>query len=235
MFLRRNFKRVIQYFSSMFRSFINEEFYSQKISAREIDTLLANGWRHFGTHFFRYNLGIYEGEIRLVMPLRIRLSDFALTKSQRRILRKNRDLQIVIRPIEFSPEKEILFDRHRQRFKEGVPDSIYDFLDENAANTPCGGMEISVYDADNLLAASFFDVGESAVSGIYAMFAPEAARRSLGIFTMLLEIDFAITNEKSFYYQGYCYMGSSYYDYKKQFRGTEKFDWRGNWEKFEEE
>jgi leucyl-tRNA---protein transferase len=217
----------------MFRSFINEAFYSQKVSSQEIDALLANGWRHFGTHFFRYNLGIYDGEIRLVIPLRIRLSNFALTKSQRRILRRNKDLQTIIRPIEFSQEKEILFDCHKRRFKEGVPDSIYDFLDENAANTPCKGMEISVYDANKLLAASFFDVGATAVSGVYGMFAPEAARRSLGIFTMLLEIDFAIKSGKNFYYQCYCYEGNSYYDYKKQFRGTEKFDWQGNWEKFE--
>jgi leucyl-tRNA---protein transferase len=218
----------------MFRSFINEEFYSQKTSSREMDLFLASGWRHFGTHFFRYNLGFYEDEIRFVLPLRIRLSDFTLSKSQKRILKKNRELQTFIRPIEITEEKEILFDRHKKRFKEGVPDSIYNFLDVNAADTPCEGMEICVYDENKLLAASFFDVGETAVSGIYAMFAPEAASRSLGIFTILLEIDFAIKNEKSFYYLGYCYNGNSYYDYKKQFRGTEKFDWQGNWVKFEE-
>jgi len=218
----------------MFRSFINEEFYSQRVSSQEMDALLASGWRHFGTHFFRYNLGIYENEIRLVIPLRIRLSGFTLSKSQRRILRKNQDLQVITRPIEITEEKEILFDHHKQRFKSGVPDSIYDFLDKNVANTPCEGFEICVYDKEKLLAASFFDVGETSISGIYAMFAPEEAKRSLGIFTMLLEIDFAIRNEKIFYYQGYCYNGNSYYDYKKQFRGTEKFDWRGNWEWFEE-
>ena len=218
----------------MFRSFINEEFYSQKVSSQEMDVLLVNGWRHFGTHFFRYNLGFYENEIRLVIPLRIRLSDFTRSKSQNRIFRKNQDLQTIVRPIEITKEKEILFDRHKQRFKSGIPDSIYDFLDENASNTPCKGFEICVYDGKKLLAASFFDVGETAVSSIYAMFSPEASKRSLGIFTMLLEIDFALNNDKSFYYQGYCYNGNSYYDYKKQFRGLENFDWQGNWRKFEE-
>ena len=218
----------------MFKSFINEEFYAQKVSAREMDALWARGWRHFGTHFFRYNLGFYENEIRLVLPLRTRLSDFTLSKSQRRILRKNQDLQTAIRPVVFTEEKEILFERHKQRFKSGVPDSIYDFLDRNASDTPCETLEICVYDQNKLLAASFFDVGESAVSSVYAMFSPDAASRSLGIFTMLLEMDYAQKNGKSFYYQGYCYSGNSYYDYKKRFSGLENFDWRANWNNYEE-
>jgi leucyl-tRNA---protein transferase len=214
-------------------SFINEEFYSEKVSPAQLDALLENGWRHFGAHFFRYNLGFYESEIRRVLPLRTRLADFTFSKSQQRILQKNKDLQTVLRPIEITKEKEILFDRHKQRFKHGVPVSIYDFLDWDAANTPCEALEICIYDKDKLLAASFFDVGKTAASGIYAIFAPEETARSLGIFTMLLEIDLAIKSGKEFYYQGYAYEGNSFYDYKKRFRALEKFDWQGSWESFE--
>ena len=46
---------------------------------------------------------------------------------------------------------------------------------------------------------------------------------------MLKEIEFAQENGKEFYYQGYAYEGESFYDYKKRFRGTEVFDWKGNW------
>lgn len=211
-------------------SFINEEFYALRASPRQMDELLADGWRHFGRHFFRYNLGFYENEIRPVLPLRISLSDFTLSKSQRRILRRNQDLQIVIRPIEIDAEKEILFERHKRRFKTGAPDSIYDFLDADAAKTPCEALEICVCDKEKLLAASFFDVGETSVSSIYAIFAPEETSRSLGIFTMLLEIDFAIKSGKNFYYSGYAYAGNSFYDYKKRFSALEKYDWQGNWE-----
>jgi leucyl-tRNA---protein transferase len=218
----------------MFTSFVNEEFYTQKISSQELDILLADGWRHFGTHFFRYNLGFYKDEIRFVIPLRTRLSNFSLSKSQNRIWRKNQDLQAVIRPVEITKEKIILFEEHKRRFKNGIPDSIYDFLDSDASDTPCPAYEVCVYDNENLLAASFFDYGEKSISSIYGMFSPAASTRSLGIYTMLVEIDFAVKNGKSFYYQGYCYEGNSYYDYKKRFRGLEKFDWLGNWKNFEE-
>lgn len=215
--------------------FINEEFYAEQVAPQQLDALLEKGWRHFGAHFFRYNLGFYREEIRLVIPLRIRLENFAFSKSQRRILRKNEDLQIFIRPVRITPETEILFERHKQRFDHGIPDSVYDFLDLDAANVPCKTLECAVYLENTLVAVSFFDVGEVSVSGIYACFAPEITDRSLGIFTMLLEIEFALKTNKTFYYQGYAYAGNSFYDYKKRFRALEKYVWSGNWQDFSEE
>ncbi len=216
-------------------SFINEEFYARKVSSVKLDALLEQGWRHFGSYFFRYNLALYEEEIRRVLPLRLRLADFSFSKSQRRNFKKNKDLQIFIRPIEIDKEKEILFERHKGRFRSGAPDSLCDFLSFDPANTPCHALEVCVYESGKLLAASFFDAGETAVSSIYGMFEPDASARGLGIFTMLLEIDFALENGKSFYYLGYTYEGNSFYDYKKRFRALEKFDWRGRWEAFSDD
>jgi arginine-tRNA-protein transferase len=213
--------------------FINEEFDAQRVTPGQLDTLLNNGWRHFGTHFFRYNLGFYHFDIRRVIPLRIRLSDFSFSKSQRRLFRRNEDLETVIRPAIVTDEKKILFDVHRMRFSEAVPESIYDFVSADPATTPCESYEICVYSQGALLAASFFDVGQSSVSSIYAMFDPAAAVRGLGIFTLLKEIEFAINNSKVFFHLGYTYEGESFYDYKKRFRALERFDWSGGWEPFE--
>jgi arginine-tRNA-protein transferase len=67
------------------------------------------------------------------------------------------------------------------------------------------------------------------------MFAPEFPTRSLGVFTMLLEIKYAFETGKKFYYHGYAYEGNSFYDYKKRFRGLENYDWIGAWRDFREE
>ncbi|CAN5467268.1 hypothetical protein BH10ACI1_BH10ACI1_34190 [soil metagenome] len=213
-------------------SYINEEFFASQIAPERLDSLLANGWRHFGEYFFRYNLGWHQNSIRAVIPLRIRLADFTFSKSQRRILTKNQDLQTFIRPIEITPETVAMFERHRFRFAENIPPSIYTFLSPEPATVPCEAFELAVYDQEKLLAVSFFDVGAEAISSIYGIFAPEETSRSLGILTMLLEIDFALNNGKQFYYHGYAYQGNSFYDYKKRFRSLEKFDWNGNWKNF---
>ena len=212
------------------QTFIDEEFSVDVVSPKTLDSYLADGWRHFGTHFFRYNLGIYNDEIRRVIPLRIRLSNFSLSKSQSRVLRKNAGLRTEIRPIKITVTVEDLFHRHKSRFKLYPPDSLFTFFSTDPANTPCRGLELAVYDKDRLIATSFFDVGCTAMSGVYAVFDPDESQRSLGIFTMLKEIEFAIESGKDFYYQGYSYSGESFYDYKKRFRGTEGFDWTGNWQ-----
>ena len=208
---------------------INEEFYAATVEPATLDILLADAWRHFGTHFFRYNFGAYENEIRRVLPLRIRLADLKLSKSQRRVLRRNADLKTLISPFDITREIHDLFERHKQRFKSGVPNSIYDFIAPDASHSPTTVFEVIVRRDGKLVAASFFDVGKTSVSSIYGIFDPQERSRSLGIFTMLKEIEFAIEPGKEFYYHGYAYEGESYYDYKKRFIGLEQFDWNGNW------
>lgn len=209
--------------------FINEEFQANAVTPEQMDLLLADAWRHFGTHFFRYSLGIYRDEIRRVIPLRIRLADFKLSKSQRRVLRKNESLRVEIRPIEITAESEALFHRHKERFEHGVPASIFDFVSREPATVPNLGSEIAVYREDNLVAVSYFDEGNSTTSGIYAIFDPDESSRRLGIFTMLKEIEYSIETGREFYYHGYAYQGESFYDYKKRFSALEQFDWNGNW------
>ena len=211
---------------------INEEFYAASVSPTQLDTLLADGWRHFGTHFFRYNLGIYKDEVRRVLPLRIRLANLELSKSLRRVLRRNSDLDVRIQPIEITDETHDLFERHKRRFKSGAPNSLYDFLSQDAANDPTKGLEVDIRRERQLLAASFLDEGETSISSIYGIFDPAETSRSLGILTMLKEIEYAIENGKTFYYHGYAYEGESFYDYKKRFTALERFDWEGNWEEF---
>lgn len=208
---------------------INEEFEAAKVTPEQYEFLLADAWRHFGSHFFRYNFGIYEDEIRRVIPLRIRLADLTLSKSQRRVLRRNADLEVSIGPYNVTREIQELFERHKHRFKTGVPNTIYDFVARDAASSPTEILEIAVRENGKLVAASFFDLAEKSVSAIYGCFDPEENTRSLGIFTMLKVMEYATGLGFEFYYHGYAYEGSSFYDYKKKFAAIEAFDWNGNW------
>lgn len=208
--------------------FINEEFYAEKVPPDSLDLLLANGWRHFGRHFFRYNYGIYNEEVRRVLPLRIRIPEFQLSRSQRRTLRRNHDLTTEVTRTEVSPEIIHLFHRHKTRFTTGIPDSIFDFLAHND-ESPTDCRSLAVRFDGKLIAASFFDVGDDSLSSIYAVFEPALASRRLGIFTMLMEIEYARELGKSFLYHGYAYEGESFYDYKKRFSALESFDWIGEW------
>ena len=213
-------------------SFINEYFVRARATPEQMDLLWALGWRHFGNYFFRYSASRHWGGVRTVLPLRVDLSKFAPSRSQKRALARNRDLVVVISDTSIDAVKEGLFYRHRERFRENIPDSIYDFLSEEPAVKPCRNREICVYEGDRLLAASFLDIGDSATSAVYAMFEPSESKRSLGIFTMLEAIRYSCELGYRYYYPGYAYHEPSVYDYKKNFAGSECYDWREGWKPF---
>ena len=196
----------------------------------QMDRLWEQGWRHFGTYFFRYRLAFHETGIFRVMPLRLNLHHFTLSRSQKRILAKNRDVRLVIRDTAITTEKEELFFHHRQRFTEHVPSSLFDFFTGRPASVPCRNREICVYQEDELIAASFLDIGKRSTSAVYAMFHLSHAKRSLGIFTMLEAIRYSHDLGCRYYYPGYAYEEPSFYDYKKNFTGLEALDWRRGWQ-----
>lgn len=215
---------------------IFDDFESKSVSSQRIDELLANGWRHAGEHFYRYNFAFHQGMLTEVIPLRIQLSQFQPSKSQRKIWRRNqnKDYHIEIRPTVVDDEKNALFQQHKSKFVDNVPDQLHDFLAHEPHAVPCEGREVAVYHQDQLIGTSFFDVGEQSISTIYGMYDLEYGKQGLGIYTMMLEMEHAKALGKPYYYHGYCYRCPSFYDYKKRFTGLEAFDWKGNWRPWEE-
>ncbi len=206
--------------------FVYEEFEAATIDAASYDALLERGWRHFGTKFYRYSISIHENELCAVVPLRIRLANFRESTSQRRVLRRNADLTVSVRPAELDEENTALFARHATRFTENVPDSFEYVL---GSHPPREVLELQARLEGRLLAASYIGMGKTSISSIYGIHDPTERRRSLGVFTLLSEIALARAQRKTFHYLGYCYNTPSPYDYKKAFHGLEMCDWADEW------
>ncbi|HCA57848.1 MAG TPA: arginine-tRNA-protein transferase [Blastocatellia bacterium] len=214
---------------------INERFNSDFAPAEAMDALWAAGWRHFGHEFFRYNFGIHAGRVMRVLPLRIDLARFTFSKSQRRNLRRNAGLDVTIGQLGVTEESRSLFKRHRLRFTEGRPERLEDFVPATASASPCESFQISGREGGRLVAESYFDLGEHSASSVFAMFDPAITAAGLGIFTLLKEIEHSLDLGLEHFYLGYAYDKESFYDYKKRFRATEYFDWKGNWREFQTE
>ena len=54
-----------------------------------MDGMWADGWRHFGSHFFRDQYNIEGLRLVRVIPLRVKVDRFNPSKSQRKLIRKN--------------------------------------------------------------------------------------------------------------------------------------------------
>ncbi len=196
-----------------------------------MDALWAEGWRHFGREFFRYSLTLSpEGLLQIIQPLRMELAAFRPSKSQRRVWRKNEDLDLRVVPAAVDGEREAMFLRHRDRFTSNIPESLRTFMPEARPDRePCACVSVEARAGGRLIAVSYLDVGETAVSSVYAMFDPGEAPRSLGTLTLLAEMDWAARQGKRWIYPGYATVQPSHYDYKKGFHPMDYFDWRGEW------
>jgi len=203
----------------------DEHFVSWEQSPEQMDALWETGWRHFGPIFYRYRQCLTVHGFRNVQPLRVDAASFQPSKSQRRVLRKNTDLQLRVQPAQLSEDRQRLFDLHKQRFTENVPNSLEDFLGPAPHAGPCLTMELGAFLGDRLVAASFIDIGNTAVSSIYAFFDPAESSRSLGTATLLWEILLARQTGKRWHYPGYAYLEPSGYDYKKRFGPMEHYNW----------
>lgn len=210
---------------------IDEAFMTDRVPPELMDRLWAAGWRHFGALFFRYSTQEDEsGGVDVIQPLRIDLERFEFSKSQRRVLRRNADVEVVFQPAQRSEEAEALFERHKGRFTRNVPESLGSFLSAEPATVPCECLECRVTLEGELVALSYLDVGREAASSVYGLFDPKEGRRSLGVLTMLKEIAHSRERGCRWYYPGYATKGSSAYDYKKQFGALEFLDWEsGEW------
>jgi len=210
---------------------VDEAFICDEVFARVMDELWAGGWRHFGSYFFRYSHQLADNALQTITPLRIQLSAWELTKSQRRVLRRNADLRWEVVPAQVDEELCGMFQRHKARFTANVPDTLETFLGNDVTQGPCECRMLRVLDGGRLVAVSFFGLGLRAASSVYGIFEPDESRRSLGIFTMLLELDYCQAAGLEFLYPGYATREPSAYDYKKQFKGTEWMDFgSGDWQ-----
>jgi leucyl-tRNA---protein transferase len=213
----------------------DENFICLDAAPAQMDQFWADGWRHFGVLFFRYRAALHDGKAFNVLPLRIDLHRFTLTRSLKRVLAKNQDIRTLIRPAVVDEVKKALFLKHRLRFKENIPSSLDDFLSPYPDSVPCLNLELCLYLGDRLVGVTFLDVGETATSAVYAMFDPAEMRRSLGIMMMLQSIQLSRERECRYYYPGYAYREPFTYDYKKRFAGLEYLDWAAGWKPYSRE
>ncbi|MCB0527871.1 MAG: arginine-tRNA-protein transferase [Lewinellaceae bacterium] len=208
---------------------IEEYIPMQAMHPMVFDKFCEDGWCYWADLIFRRNFWEWRGQPCRVILLRIRLKDFTFSKSQRKCLRRNEDLRIERKSIHISSAHEELFERHARRFAYNRPMSIYGFFSFFSSIMPCFGVQFEVYRRNKMLATSYFHMGRNSMAGNYCIHEPAEAQRSLGTFTMLKEIEFAIESGREFYYPGFVYDLPSEFDYKLNFNNLEYFDWWGNW------
>lgn len=206
------------------------------ISAKRLDKLLASGYFRTGNYMMRTRVLYFNDQILNTLHIRIRLQDHQFSKSLQKIFRKNSaQFSYTIQPFNITIEKELLYKEHRKRFKGNASLSLSGFMYDNYNKNIFNTYEINLYENDKLVGFSFFDVGITSMASIIGIFDQQYTKYSLGIYTMLLEVEYAKSMGLKYYYPGYVAYEPSQFNYKLRLADAFDFyDWYSKrWISFE--
>ncbi len=198
----------------------------ETITPDAYQALSEQGFRRSGGHLYRPHCRSCQACI----PSRVPVATFAAKRRQKRVLARNEDLRIEIRPAAFSAATYRLYARYiARRHGDGdmyppSEDQFRSFLLSQWSDT----LFVCSYRNEDLIAVAVTDRQPRGLSAIYTFFEPDESRRSLGVWSILQQIELARQLDLPYLYLGYWIRDSSKMRYKTDYRPVELFV-NGRW------
>lgn len=188
--------------------------------------LSSKGFRRSGEQLYMP----YCTHCQACIPVRIRVMEFKPDRNQRRVLKKNSDLDISIEAVEFRDDEYELYCRYLENRHTGSamcnpsPEDYLSFLDSSWSNTRFHRFTLN----DRLIAVAVVDYLNDALSAVYTFFDPEYSARSPGKYAILHSVNIAGKLGLKWLYLGYWIEKCSKMNYKNRFQGIEYY-YRQGW------
>lgn len=200
-----------------------------KVDSGTYEYLLGVGFRRSGTFVYKPHCSDCDA----CKPSRVAVADFNLSRSQKRVRAKNKDLDIRCVEAGFNERHYQLYLKYQK--SRHVGGSMENFDEKAYKDFLCQSLGESVFIeswlGDKLVAVALTDVFGNAVSAVYTFFDPDYSTRSLGTYSVLEQIEFAKSINKRFLYLGYYIQASQKMSYKKNFQPLELLH-NEKWERF---
>jgi len=201
--------------------------------------LIQRGWRRFGKYYF-YPICNGCNECK---SLRIDVEHFKPSKSQRKAINRNKDTKIVIQKPTVDSEHIELYNKYHKfkankdgwRAKDITHSEYYENFADGAHNF---GKEVLYYRDNRLIGVDLIDITDDGISSIYFYYDPSYSWYSLGVFSLIKQIEIARFLDKKWIYLGYWVDGCKAFEYKTSFKpieildGFPKIDTTPNWKEF---
>jgi len=187
-------------------------------------SLMAIGFRRSGEQVYRPHCSGCDG----CESLRINSNDFRLSRSQKRLINKNKHFTTVTSNV-VSEAYYPLYERYiNQVHRDGVMfPATKDQFDSFIACSWGDILFVEIYDQDRLIAVSVTDVltnGQSnAWSAFYCFYDPDYHYASLGKYAVLQQLTLAKKHSIEFLYLGYYIKNCQKMNYKNQFNPHQRF------------
>lgn len=203
------------------RANIDKKLYSQ---------LTSLGFRRSGSHYYRPHCEACNACI----PVRLNVNDFRPDRSQRRVMKKNSDLECTLVPATFSESYYQLYANYVElRHKDGdmyLPsrEQFTSFLVDGAT----ASLFLEMRKDGELVALAAVDSLDDGLSAIYTVFDPTLEHRSLGTFAVLWQVEETRRRGLPHLYLGYWIEQCRKMNYKTRFKPIEALQ-DGQWRAIE--
>ncbi len=194
----------------------------ESISTELYQTLTHQGFRRSGSHLYKPACSTCKA----CTPVRVVINDFIYKKSDRKILRLNKDLTIRTEEAKFNSSYYQLYAEYiSYRHADGdmyppSRDQFKSFLLTQWANS----FFLCLYSGKELLSVAVTDKLKDGLSAIYTFFSPKEPKRSLGNFSILNQIDLCKSEELDFLYLGYWIRNSKKMAYKNRYKPIHAYE-----------
>ncbi len=187
-------------------------------TGEEFNELLRKGWRRFGIYFFRPDCK----NCKECVPIRVPVDKFNLSRSQKRVLKKNRDTKIIVRQLSFHDSLYDLYKDHSMRFNQ---ETTRDDFKQTFFHSAVPAIQTEYYADGKLAGFGLVDISSEGTSSVYFVFGSEFSKLSLGTLGAIKEIEISKNNGLKYYYLGYYLERNKHMKYKNNFKPYELYDW----------
>lgn len=161
--------------------------------------------------------------------VRLPVADFVPARAQRRCLKRNADVEVLVQEPRPSEEKRRLFARYLAARHDRSMDASSEGFEGFLYASPLRSLELEYRVGDRLVAVCLADLEPRALSAVYCYFDPDEPRRSLGVLNVLALVEEARRLAVPHLYLGYWVEGSKTMDYKVGYRPCEVLGEDGAW------
>jgi len=206
----------------------NLSFSVEHLDGEIYETLLNQGFRRSGYSVYH---PICEG-CRRCIPIRVNAQYFTPSKGQRRAWKKNQDIEIEHRPLEYTQEGLKLYQQYQLKWHQNQTEPDEWEYRSFLIHSPVETEMIYFYLKGHLVGISWIDRLPSLLSSVYFVFDPDYASRRLGVFSLMYEIQHCRQLGFPWLYLGYWIEDSPKMKYKAEYQPAEIL-MNQNWVPFE--
>lgn len=192
---------------------------AQTNASEAINDLASSGFNRHGSHVTKG----FCRSCRACKASRIRVADSVLSKTQRKVARRNSGLSVEIVAADFYPEHFELYKKyHLARHPNG--DMARDGVDEyRRFIRGYAGALLAVFRSHEgaIVLVSLFEAINNALVAHHSWYEPTARTQSLGIYNILWLLETARKTDREFVYTGEWLGDNRKLSYKSNFAGAE--------------